>query len=56
MFRRSVRKLCAFVALAKSREIINNDSASISNESDDLDDVNPPPEFDAFTIFNALST
>ena len=33
-----------------------NDSASISNESDDLDDVNPPPEFDAFTIFDALSS
>ena len=33
-----------------------NDSASISNESDDLDDVNLPPEFDVFTVFNALSS
>ena len=33
-----------------------NDSALISNESDDLDDVNLPPEFNAFTIFDALSS
>ena len=33
-----------------------NDSALISNESDDLDDVNLPPEFDAFTIFDTLSS
>ena len=41
---------CQFV-----EEEVHN-SASISNESNDLDDVNPPPEFDAFTIFDALSS
>ena len=33
-----------------------NDSASISNESDNLDDANLLPEFDTFTIFDALSS
>ena len=33
-----------------------NDSALISNESDDLDDVNSLPEFNAFTVFDALSS
>ena len=41
---------CQFV-----EEEVHN-SASISNESNDLDDVNPPPEFDAFTVFDALSS
>ena len=33
-----------------------HDSVSISNESNDLDDVDLLPEFDAFTVFNALSS
>ena len=33
-----------------------HDSVSISNESDDLDNVDPLPEFNAFTVFNALSS
>ena len=33
-----------------------HDSISILNESDNLEDVNPLPEFDAFTVFNALSS
>ena len=33
-----------------------NDSPSTSNESDDLDDVNPPPEFNVFTIFDPLGS
>ena len=33
-----------------------HNSVSISNESDDLDDVDLPSEFDAFTIFNTLNS
>ena len=33
-----------------------DDSASMSNESNDLDDVNPPPEFNMFTVFDGLSS
>ena len=33
-----------------------DDSASMSNESNNLDDVNLPPEFNVFTIFDALSS
>ena len=33
-----------------------HDSVSISNESNDLDDVDLPPEFNVFTIFDALGS
>ena len=33
-----------------------DDSTSMSNESNDLDDVNPPPEFDMFTILDGLGS
>ena len=33
-----------------------DDSPSTSNESDDLDDVNPPPEFNVFTVFDPLGS
>ena len=41
---------CQFV-----EEEVHN-SVSISNESNDLDDVDLLPEFDAFTVFDALSS